>query len=266
MVSPTESHEVTLTARDYDSWDAVKNDRDGGIWRIDDWMWTGSIDHAWVMTLISDVPAAAPLAADRTKCKAFCGHPAESAVYLDAEEAIHSGTAFTIDGPGWTHKLPAWCSQRCRNSRLPPLAAQPAETKLRCPGCQTPTARLGGFCSRSCEKSQPAPQPAPACAYGCSDTQANTARPAHGKPAPAKAVRCIGIAASSAHECRGPSLVRMVGAIRGVMCERWMMTLETKASDWTPNSGLTPYTGPERLERARLAHSSMWADEAEDVR
>jgi hypothetical protein len=226
------------------------------------------------MTLLSDVPAAAPLAADRAGCKAPTWCDFDDApdskdpriqVYIKAEDGNY--------GVRRGHRI--YCSGTC----APPLAAQPAETKP-IEECGYPIGSDKAPCVYSKghggrhwpagpngeRASKPAPQPAPACAHGCGDVQVNTACPTHGKPAPAKPVRCIGIAASSAHECRGPSLVRMVGAIRGVMCERWMMTLETKASDWTPNSGLTPYTGPERLERARLAHSSMWADEAEDVR
>jgi hypothetical protein len=202
------------------------------------------------LVLIQDVPAAAPLAADRAGCKAWCGH--SRSAYLNG---AGRGGWFVPD-QGHLLDRQTWCSQSCRDARLPPLAAQPAETlegKL-CKRCRS------NPCNCYTDKAKPAPQPAPACAYGCSDTQANTACPTHGKPAPAKPACERG-----ANLHGGPVLLRCTGkGLFRKLCEHCYLAIEPlqkgPCGDVLHESDV-----PERLERPKLAHSSQWADEAEDV-
>lgn len=183
------------------------------------------------MDKVNDVPAAAPLAADRTKCRWYCGMTM-NAIYEDDRQVI-LGEKFHAYDPR-TNADQRWCSAACRDARLPPLAAQSAETAHdECcePGCST-----------SCPARKPAPQPAPACAHGCSDTQANTACPTHGKPAPAKPMQlppqrtdcadCGGPHAAAAcpgrpavPSCMRPGLgyVECDGIVNGGLCESHAM-------------------------------------------
>jgi hypothetical protein len=182
------------------------------------------------MTLLSDAPAAAPLAADRTKCRWYCGMTM-NAIYEDDRQVI-LGEKFHAYDPR-TNADQRWCSAACRDARLPPLAAQPAETAHdECcePGCST-----------SCPARKPAPQPAPACAHGCSDVQANTACPTHGKPVTAKDDFWF---TDNEGKKSGPFSTGLEADSAGVDYRNWMAA----------QSG-TPYTGPERLERPKLAHS-----------
>jgi hypothetical protein len=123
-----------------------------------------------------------------------------------------------------------WCSIACRDS-VPPLAAQPAETNL-CGalGCVTDIETACLKCGyESCWKHveghacQPAPQ-----------------------PAPAKLDVCGGCRCSKADviECRFNERDR-----------RWCGGCREKALKWSAMQSGTPYTGPERLERPKLAHS-----------
>jgi hypothetical protein len=236
--------DYTLTKRNEDDnmWFATS---DSGIENCNllDGMWTD--DHGFfTMTLLSDVPAAAPLAADRTKCRWYCGMTM-NAIYEDDRQVI-LGEKFHAYDPR-TNADQRWCSPACRDARLPPLAAQPAETKrLGCEYSQVcgDGSYLCGHHRRTDEASQPAPQPAPA------------------KPEQ----RCMWKHATT--PCAGPFAERYVGMAgkreSHGWCEGHYLEYERQAYA-RPASG-TPYTGPERLERPRLAHSSTWADEAEDVR
>jgi hypothetical protein len=193
------------------------------------------------LTLLSDVPAAAPLAA---VCKApewcdFDDAPDSKdpriQVYVKAKDGNY--------GVRRGHRI--YCSETC----APPLAAQPAETKRpevlatvggKCPLCGTavPFDHIH-VCGGSLRK--PAPQPAPACAHGCSDTQANTACPTHGKPAPAEDDFWF---TDNEGKKRGPFSTGLEADSAGVDYRNWM----------SAQTG-TPYTGPERLGRPKLAHS-----------
>jgi hypothetical protein len=219
--------------------------------------------------LLPDVPAAAPLAAD-TPNKAL---PKWTMTALDPgsqrmadqlqkyinEIYQYAQPSYFIPANTWTpplaaqpaetHKCEFWCGKKsdagewlcgCNHADNAgcacPCHAQQAETKLRCPGCQTPTARLGGFCSRSCEKAKPAPQPAPAKCIDCGPTTS-------------------------------PLTMRIVGKRPALSwCDPCYLNYERTLSVLSPAQSGTPYTGPERLERPKLAHSSTWADECEDVR
>jgi hypothetical protein len=196
-----------------------------------------------------DVPAAAPPAADRCKapegyapCAKKCGrwkHRTNNYCWTCAtvEYKYVPAPALVAETPDWT----------------PPLAAQPAETAHdECcePGCST-----------SCPARKPAPQPAPACAHGCSDTQANTACPTHGKPAPAKPACERG-----ANLHGGPVLLRCTGkGLFRKLCEHCYLAIEPLQKG-PVGDVLHESDVPERLGRPKLAHSAMWADEAEDVR
>jgi hypothetical protein len=202
------------------------------------------------LTLLSDVPAAAPLAA---VCKApewcdFDDAPDSKdpriQVYVKAKDGNY--------GVRRGHRI--YCSETC----APPLAAQPAETKRpevlatvggKCPLCGTavPFDHIH-VCGGSLRK--PAPQPAPACAYGCSDTQANTACPTHGKPAPAKPACERG-----ANLHGGPVLLRCTGkGLFRKLCEHCYLAIEPlqkgPCGDVLHESDV-----PERIERPKLSHS-----------
>jgi hypothetical protein len=180
---------------------------------------------------------------------------------------------FNSDAAGFVVDGHIYCSKDGAHV-TPPLAAQPAETKP-CNGrCMTSVGTMDRPAWKVCApcgekiKAQieaanvkPAPQPAPACAYGCSDTQANTACPTHGKPAPAKPACERG-----ANLHGGPVLLRCTGkGLFRKLCEHCYLAIEPlqkgPCGDVLHESDV-----PERLERPKLAHSSMWADEAEDVR
>jgi hypothetical protein len=82
--------------------------------------------------------------------------------------------------------------------------------------------------------------------------QANTACPTHGKPEPAEAV-CVIAGGLHGGEVlkrtwKGPITVRT-----DFVCEGCYLNMEN-AGKWLHSTG-TPYTGPERLERPKLAHS-----------
>jgi hypothetical protein len=197
-------------------------------------------------------PAAAPLAA---VCKApeWCGvnlyerddrteeDRRKTRAFLDPANESYGFTA--------RHEDKIRCSEPC----VPPLAAQPAETKpMTCGVCDAVTDEPY-HCG---EEVKPAPQPATACAHGCSDTQANTACPTHGKPVPAKGRpkhTCIN---SSLGKCDGAILLRWLKGWSPAICDaHYLMTEAGVAENMQVESTGTPYTGPERLERPKLAHS-----------
>jgi hypothetical protein len=130
------------------------------------------------MTLL-DVPAAAPLAA---VCKAptWCGVELDAGdpravIYLDASDKHYTKNMPQRGMPPASRKGYRFCSPACRDARLPPLAAQPAETKP-CGGgdlnCNKPAGHSGGHAwstSRIPNRAQPTEQPAPAKPHDFSD-------------------------------------------------------------------------------------------------
>jgi hypothetical protein len=197
--------------------------------------------------LLPDVPAAAPLAAD-TPNKAL---PKWTMTALDPGSQRMADQLQKYINEIYQYAQPSYFIPA--NTWTPPLAAQPAETAHdECcePGCST-----------SCPARKPAPQPAPACAHGCSDTQANTACPTHGKPAPAKPACERG-----ANLHGGPVLLRCTGkGLFRKLCEHCYLAIEPLQKG-PVGDVLHESDVPERLGRPKLAHSAMWADEAEDVR
>jgi hypothetical protein len=195
-------------------------------------------DGRYEMTLIQDVPAAVPLAADRTKCEAWCG----TVLAFDVDRMTHTDPSRPFNrGPEQR-----WCSYACMLAKHPPLAAQPAETARIEGHRKLCRANRGGDCNCT----QPAPQPAPACAHGCSDVQANTACPTHGKPVTAKPVCERG-----ANLHGGPVLLRCTGkGLFRKLCEHCYLAIEPlqkgPCGDVLHESDV-----PERLERPKLAHS-----------
>jgi hypothetical protein len=203
------------------------------------------------MTEPPDVPAAAPLAAD-TPSKAL---PNWTMMALDPGSQRMADQLQKYINEIYQYAQPSYFIPA--NTWLPPLAAQPAETKLTCGGCEAfeEIGEHSPVCPVELKKAKPAPQPAPACAYGCSDVTANTACPTHGKPAPAKPV---------CSRCSYDTAVHNVAFEQGLI--KLCFGCEDRLNEWRKAQTGTPYTGPERLERPKLAHQSQWADEAEDVR
>jgi len=201
---------------------------------------TGGHTHSSGCTEMTKPPAAAPLADDRTKCEKWCGMRAGD---LEKMEALgyYAGLGLRI-GDGDARR---WCSERCLAARLPSLAAQPAETKpLTCVHGATP-----GMCSDP--RCQPAETLCQCTAFGDGEhvrvlhCDLYAKRKSAPQPAPAKEPVCrCGAKASAIGWCNP--------------CWNGFM-------NWSRIQTGTPYTGPERIERPKLAHSSMWADEAEDV-
>lgn len=63
--------------------------------------------------------------------------------------------AYGKDGCGWTgghEELVAGCCPVCRGGHLTSVLAVPDSGEYPCRFCNGPTTRLGGFCSRNCEK------------------------------------------------------------------------------------------------------------------
>lgn len=184
------------------------------------------VGHMWTLL---DVPAAAPLAADR--CKAPEGYT-QCILKCGNWKPAGFGRCATCN-----RKATGYANSKCTDW-TPPLAAQPAETlplDAPCPGqCGGGAADDNGPCA----KCKPAPQPAPATPVCCTKDKEATA-------------------------CGGSILKRIIchDVPPILMCDAHWMLRESRMVE----GAITPYTGPERLERPRLAHSSMWADEAEDV-
>jgi hypothetical protein len=204
------------------------------------------------LTLLSDVPAAAPLAA---VCKApewcdFDDAPDSKdpriQVYVKAKDGNY--------GVRRGHRI--YCSETC----APPLAAQPAETahgeccEPGCSvGCPAQSAPVSYFLP--CGYRISAPSPAAAadaksghvanCAKGCNPMLTPTQIAP--QPAPAK-LPCPG--------CR-----------KAICIGEYLSCREVALHHREPlgTMTLTESDVPERLERPKLAHSAMWADEAEDV-
>lgn len=227
VVPGDESGALTVVRReDARCWDVLWDSSITGL------VYDHDLHHARMFKRI-DVPAAAPLAVDRT------GPP----------DNYHQCQFGRIGCERFTHEGMAMCWE-CwdadpKNSPLyddarrpkytdwtPPIAAQPAETVMVHDSRCCLDADHKGLCKWAGMNAQPAPQPAPA------------------KPV------CVG----SLHACEGPVIQRVVGAIRGPMCESWMFRLESIMTRATPASG-TPYTGPERLERPKLAHVAGMHDD-----
>lgn len=95
---------------------------DGQLWLKTRWAFC-------TMTLIADAPAAAPIAADRTGCKAFCGMKYSE---MKVGSAPYESWARSAAWPGPTRDDAVFCSQKCHDARHPPLAAQPTETWGEC--------------------------------------------------------------------------------------------------------------------------------------
>jgi hypothetical protein len=112
-------------------------------------------------------------------------------------------------------------------------------------------------------KAKPAPQPAPTCAYGCSDVQANTACPAHGKPEPAKPNESFCDVKYGTHPCSGVETLRWMHGVTSKplwCCETCLLDREAVLGAMTKASG-TPCTGPERLDRPKLTHVAGMHDD-----
>lgn len=74
---------------------------------------------------------------------------------------------------------------------------------------------------------------------------------------PAQEAPKVAACSGSLHACGGPVLTRVVGAIKGAMCESWMFRLEGVIQRATSATG-TPYTGASRLPRPALACDYVW--------
>jgi len=192
--------------------------------------WT---DARGTMTLLADVPTA-----PKVECKApeWCGkkYGAAGVPYRRScgfPMYFAHGNDFNV---AVKDDEQTWCSLECRD-RVPPLESKPAET---------------GKCCRVVNGSRPCSLEAghPGNLH-ISFSKAPTVPEAPKASGPV----CVGYGASSAHECRGPTLARVVGAIRGSMCEAWMFRLESTVTRATSSSG-EPYAGPERLDRPTMAH------------
>jgi hypothetical protein len=213
-----------------------------------------AVDRVREIESMADVPAAAPPAA---VCKApeWCGK--KYGAYGVPFRRSCGFPMYFAHGADFKVNVKddeqTWCSIACRDS-APPLAAQPAEEcgypvgsdKAPCVYSRGHGGRHWPSGPNGERASKPAPQPAPACAYGCSDVQANAACPTHGKPVTAD---CPG--------CR-----------KAICIGEYLSCREVAIHHREPlgKTTLTESKLPERLERHKLAHSSMWADEAEDVR
>jgi hypothetical protein len=214
-------------------------------------MW---FDHA---TLLSDVPAAAPLAA---VCKApeWCGvnlyerddrteeDRRKTRAFLDPANESYGFTA--------RHEDKIRCSEPC----VPPLAAQPAETSTGIchnltgvPGQHTACFSKGGC------KYQPTSPRAPdewCKACGCGNDglgyahleSCSKAKPAP-QPAPAKDDFWF---TDNEGKRRGPFSTGLEADSAGVDYRNWMAA----------QTG-TPYTGPERLGRPKLPHAAGMHDD-----
>jgi hypothetical protein len=135
-------------------------------------------------------------------------------------------------------KFHSWCSPTCRDAKLPPLAAQPAEAKRRCPG----EVKGGERCALDyahAEPCKPAEQPKPA-AKGHDFSDPYCARRYKGD-----VVRlCVACGAFDKDGMRSPKCDPTDGWRKGY--EGWVGEAAQSGK---------PYLGPERLPRPRLAHS-----------
>lgn len=215
-----------------------------------------------MFSLLSDAPAAAPLAADRTGCKAWCGRTDQRPGYGDN---LGGGREWQPDFRYWDVAdgdipaalvgKPMWCTGDCRDARLPPIAAQPAETKLPCHHCKAIVEASADAVMVMCAecvtaghsfgKNKPAPQPAPAKPHDFSDPYC--ARRFNGN-----VVRlCVSCGAFDKDD------------LREVACRvipEWRERYEANGP-WRRDQAGTPYTGPERLERPKLAHVAGMHDD-----
>lgn len=125
----------------------------------------------------------------------------------------------------WADKFRSNHEEKCPKCKTdqPKAAAIPT---VACPTCKLATTRIGGYCSRECEK-----QPKVAA-----------------KALPVCAIRAPG-------GCNGPLLMRRVGAVGGLMCESCMLSLEAKVSNWT---GGTPSNAPPKPEPMAVVE---WLDD-----
>jgi hypothetical protein len=176
----------------------------------------------------SDAPAApqpsAPVV-DRAGCHPDCGQDGPS--YEASPHSSFSALGYERVISNNIH----YCSKACAVAKYPPLAAQPAEAKRRCPG----EIKGGKRCALDyahAEPCGPAEQPKPA-AKG-----------------PVCSVKLY------PHNDAAPVIMRTWSKRLGPTptCEPCFLSLEETAFKATVGTG-KPYTGPERLPRPRLAHS-----------
>jgi hypothetical protein len=199
----------------------------------------------------ADAPAAPQPSAPVVACKApeWRGMPWEqrkkNAAYRALKEA-NGGMACDLAGRGlavfvFDKSELAFCSPACRDAKHPPLAAPPGEAKrvrLHVPPC---------YCA-DCGDVKPAEQPKPAKGHDFSDPYC--ARRYEG----AVVRLCVACGAFDKDGMRSPGCELIDGWRKGF--EGWVGE--------TAQAG-KPYTGPERIAKPPMAHSSQWADEAEDA-
>jgi hypothetical protein len=215
----------------------------------------GQVDEAMKACLVREalytrVTAAPQPSAPVVACKAYCGLSAESDEYAETDDSILSGTAFEV--LGWEKSGGddrRFCSPACRAARLPPLAAQPAEANSTCKGgCGR---RLGGtprdYCV-TCKPFQSAEQPKPAAkAHDFSDPYCVVRR---------GILACVACGVARQFDC--------VALSACVPRPGWRERVEFAIADNTTGILRDPAI-PERIVKPPMAHSSQWADEAEDA-
>jgi hypothetical protein len=122
----------------------------------------------------ADAPAtpqpSAPVV-DRSACKTFCGQTYWQLGVCDAQGATSAGNewretaAYPEPSSDTFSNIRTWCSPACRDARLPPLAAQPAEEN---PFIATCCGAVGLEAHRPhCKLTKPAEQPKPAAKAEC---------------------------------------------------------------------------------------------------
>jgi hypothetical protein len=243
-----------------------RNDADGmwfaestggltGCQLLDD-MWEG--DGFFTMTLLADAPAAPqPSTPAARACKAPDG-------YVKCSQAAcqnwHEPHVRGVPRVPYRHCTPCWNALNGEGGTAetwtPPLATQPAEAKpMRClvDGCDGFIEGTPPKCTKDCGAkylAKPVEQPKPA-AKGHDFSDPYCARRYEGAVV-RLCVDCGTFETTPTRECG------TVGPMWRVDFERWV---GKKAAGILRDPAI-----PERIVKPPMAHSSQWAEEAEDVR
>jgi hypothetical protein len=192
----------------------------------------------------ADAPATPQPSAPVVACKApdWCGIPETGPDVRSKAFYAHcaDGGAYVTDGTN------IYCSRDCQFPKLPPLAAKPAEAKRRCPG----EIKGGKRCALDyahAEPCKPAEQPKPtAKGHDFSDPYCRTS-----------VARC----------CKACGITTLSVAVElpCVAFPGWRERYEANLNTDGLTNVLSNDKHPERIAKPQMAHSSQWADEAEDA-